>query len=147
VAEGLESQIESESSATVYLDPRIYSKEVILRAAYWYTGVAFIQVPESPDGRLTIRVKLKQSAPTLENPNPVSVDRFVDEFCNALLDFELRRQVEAETAPVRQLILAKALSESGVLEDQPPGEITDPVESATPSSLVQIMTTFPSVER
>lgn len=146
-AEGLEPDVESEFSATIYVDPRIYSKEAILRAGYWYTRIAFIRIPESTDGRLAIHIKMKQSVPTLENPNPIPLDKFLDEFCNSLLDFELRRQVETETAPVRQLILAKALSESGVLEDQPPGDIADPVESARPSSLVQIMNTFPSTQK
>lgn len=145
--EGFESEADSEFSATIYLDARIYSKEAILRACYWYTNVAFIRIPESPDGRLAIRVKMKQQAPTLENPSPVAVTQFLDEFCNSVLDFELRRQVEAETAPVRQLILAKALSESGVLEEEPPGEIADPVESAKPSSLVQIISTFPPTQK
>lgn len=146
-AEGLEPDLESEFSATIYVDPRIYSKEAILRAGYWYTRIAFVRIPESTDGRLAIHIKMKQSVPTLENPNPIPLDKFLDEFCNSLLDFELRRQVETETAPVRQLILAKALSESGVLEDQPPGDIADPVESARPSSLVQIMNTFPSTQK
>ncbi len=141
-AEGLRSEIDSDFSATVRLDPRIYSREAILRACYWYTNVAHIQVPESADEKLAIHLRLKQKAPTLENPKPITIDELLGEFCNSLLDFELRRQVEAETASIRELILAKAFSESGVLEDDPPGTIADPVESDKPSSLVQIMNTL-----
>jgi hypothetical protein len=54
------------------------------------------------------------------------------------LEFELRRQVEIETAPVRQIILAKAFSESGILEDEPPGTINDPVEDKSPDTFVQL---------
>jgi His-Xaa-Ser system protein HxsD len=139
--EGLRSEVDSEFSATVCLDPRIYSREAILRACYWYTNVAHIHIPESPDEKLVIRVRLKQKASTLENPKPITIDELLGEFCNSLLDFELRRQVEAETATIRELILAKAFSESGVLEDDPPGTIADPVEADKPSSLVQIMNT------
>jgi len=138
-AEGLQSEADSEFSATVRLDPRIYSREAILKASYWYTNLAYIHLPESRDDRLVIHIKLKQRLPTLANPTPISIEEFVGEFCNSLLDFELRRQVETETASIRQLILAKAFSESGVLEDEPPGSIADPVESEKPSSLVQIM--------
>jgi His-Xaa-Ser system protein HxsD len=138
-ASGVRSEVASESSATVYLDPRIYTKEAILRACYWFTDVAYIQVPESPADRLAIRIELKQTTPTLANPKPISIDELVGEFCNSLLDFELRRQVESETATIRQIVLAKAFSESGVLEDEPPGSIADPVESANPSSLVQLV--------
>jgi His-Xaa-Ser system protein HxsD len=145
-AEGFRSEIQSESSATIYLDPRIYSKEAILRACYWFTDVAYIRIPESPDNRLAIHVEMKQTPPTLANPKPISIGEFLGEFCNSLLDFELRRQVESETATIRQIVLAKAFSESGVLEDEPPGDIADPVERAKPSSLVQLISpaSFPA---
>jgi His-Xaa-Ser system protein HxsD len=140
-AEGIESEADSEFSATIRLDPRFYSREALLRASYWYTNVAYIRVPESPEDRLVVQIRLKERTATLEHPKPISIDEVVGEFCNSLLDFELRRQVEAETAGVRQLILAKAFSESGVLEDEPPGSIDDPVEREKPSSLVRIMNT------
>jgi His-Xaa-Ser system protein HxsD len=131
--------VDSEFSATVYLDPRIYTREAILRAAYWFTDVAYIHLPESPNDKLAVRISLKQPKATLASPNPLTIKELVGEFCNSLIDFELRRQVEDETASVRQLILAKAFSESGVLEDEPPGAIVDPVETRKPSSLIQIM--------
>ncbi|MFZ3211972.1 MAG: His-Xaa-Ser system protein HxsD [Terriglobales bacterium] len=142
--EGFQSEADSEFSATIRLDPRIYSREAILRACYWYARIAYIHLPESRDDRLVIRIKLKQRLPTLANPTPISIEEFLGEFCNSLLDFELRRQVEAETSSIRQLILAKAFSESGVLEDEPPGSIADPVASEKPSSLVQIMKGSPA---
>ena len=123
---------------TILLDPRIYSREAILRACYWHTSAAYIQVPESSDNRLIVRLTLKHKVPTLENPSPITIEELTGEFCNSLLDFELRRQVEAETAGIRQLIVAKAFSESGILEDDPPGTFADPVENEQPSSLVQL---------
>ena len=143
-AEGFKSEVDSDLSATIYLDPRIYSREAILKACYWFTGIAYIQIPDSPDGRIAIQVRLKQTVPTLEEPQVARIEDFIGEFCNSLLDFELRRQVETETASLKQLILAKAFSESGVLEDEPPGTIADPVENRKPTSLVQIMKTFSS---
>ncbi len=132
--------LESESSAIIFLESQIYSKEAILRACYWYTNLAFIQIlPSSSSHKLIVHISLKQTSSSLENPEPVKIADLIGEFCNSVLDFELRRQVEAETAGVRQLILAKAFSQSGVLEDDPPGTIADPVEKAHPSSLLQIM--------
>ena len=136
---GFSSESDSEFSATIRLNPSIYSREALLRASYWYTNVAYIHVPESPDDKLTLSIRLKQHVATLEHPKPISIDELVGEFCNSLIDFELRRQVESETAAVRQLIVAKAFSESGVLEDEPPGKIDDPVEREKPGSLVQII--------
>jgi His-Xaa-Ser system protein HxsD len=141
--DGFGVDVDSQTSATIQLNPRIYSREAILRACYWFTDIAYIRIPESAEDRLIVRVEMKQTAPTVANPKPTSVRKFIGDFCNSLLDFELRRQVESETASVRQLILAKAFSESGVLEDEPPGSVADPVESAEPSSLVQIMTPTP----
>jgi His-Xaa-Ser system protein HxsD len=139
-ANGLESENESDSSALIYLDPRIYSREAILRAAYWFTNIAFIKIsPSSTDSRIVVQVRIKESRPTLESPEPAKLADVIGEFCNSLLDFELRRQVETETAGIRQLILAKAFSESGILEDEPPGPISDPVEKSHPGSFTQII--------
>ena len=142
--EGFESDVNSDCSATIFLDSRIYSREAILRACYWCTDIAYIHIPETPDRRIVIQIKLKQTIPTLESPKLINIEEFVGKFCNSLLDFELRKVVETETGTLRQLILAKAFSESGVLEDEPPGTIADPVESRKPTSLVHIMNSFVS---
>ena len=137
---GIESKIGSDSTAAFYLEPRIYSRESILRASYWFTDIAFIQIsPSSTDDRICVEVRLKQSKPTLISPECPRLEDVVGEFCNSLLDFELRRQVEAETAAVRQLVLAKAFSESGILENEPPGPLADPVELGHPSTFTRIM--------
>ncbi|HZQ68114.1 MAG TPA: His-Xaa-Ser system protein HxsD [Terriglobales bacterium] len=140
--EGIETSVGSDE-ALICLDPRIYTREAIIRTCYAYTDVAYLHCPESADGKLHVHVALKQTTPTLENPRPSTLTDVLRAFCNSLMDFELRRQVETETAQIRQLILAKAFSESGVLEDDPPGSIADPVESTHPSSLVQIMDGLP----
>jgi His-Xaa-Ser system protein HxsD len=137
--EGIHSEMDSESSAAIYLDARIYTREAVLKASYWYTDVAYISFPDSSEHRLVVQITLKNAAPTLDNPKPISIKNVIAEFCNSILDFELRRQVETETATIRQLILAKAFSESGVLEDEPPGSVADPVEARKPTSLVQIL--------
>ena len=139
-AEGSEVKYESECSAVVYLDPRIYSREAILKASYWNTELAYIQISSaSSDDRFVIQITLKQGSPTLSNPQPMKISEIIGEYCNAVLDFELRRQVGVETDAVRQLILANAFSESGVLEDTPPGTISDPVEAQKPGRLTQIL--------
>jgi His-Xaa-Ser system protein HxsD len=138
--EGLHVRYDSECSAIIYLDPRIYSREAILKASYWYTETAYIQIlPASSDDKFVIQITLRQSSPTLSNPQPIKISELIGEYCNSVLDFELRQQVSVETEAVRQLILAKAFSESGVLEDDPPGAISDPVEAQKPGHLTQII--------
>ena len=135
-------EIDSDYSATLRLEPRLYSREAILRASYWGSATAHIYSPESNDESLVVRIKLKIEKPTLEQPNPLKIHDFLGQFLNSLNDFELRRQVETETAPIRQMILAKAFSESGLLEDEPPGDTQDPVEEKK-SSLVRIAQNAP----
>jgi His-Xaa-Ser system protein HxsD len=138
--DGFSIRYDSENSAVIYLDPRIYSREAILKASYWCTEMAFVQIsPASSDDKFVVHIALKQSAPTLSNPQPTKIAELIGEYCNSVLDFELRRQVSVETEAVRQLILAKAFSESGVLEDVPPGTISDPVETQKPGRLSQII--------
>ena len=145
--EGFSSEQNSEVSATIRLDSRIYSKEAILRAALWFTDIAYVHLDESSDERFVVQVRLKSIATTLSNPRPPKIEEIAGEFCNSLLEFQLRRQVEAETAPIRELILAKAFSESGILEEDPPGSFGDPVGIDTPDSMVQIGDKLPAPSR
>ncbi len=137
-SEGIKSEISTAFSATISLSANFYSKESLLKAAYWLSNRAVVHVPESDDEKFTVLIKLKQTTPTLDNPKQQNIEELVDEFCNSIIDFELRHKVEIETAQVRQIILAKAFSESGVLEEEPPGSILDPVEQSNPSNLIKI---------
>ena len=137
-SEGIRPEISSAFSATIFLSANFYSKEALLKAAYWLTSRAAIHVPESDGGKFVVVVKLRETTPTLDNPKQPNIDEIVDEFCNSILEFELRHKVEIETAQVRQIILAKAFSESGVLEDEPPGSVLDPVEQSKSNTLITI---------
>ncbi|MGC8563128.1 MAG: hypothetical protein ACP5NO_08075 [Thermoplasmata archaeon] len=55
------------------------------------------------------------------------------------MDFALREKIEARTSGIRDLLLAKAFSESGVLEDQPLGVFGDAVEEAKPDGMFKIL--------
>ena len=137
-SEGIRPEIGTDLSATISLSAHFYSKEALLKAAYWLSNRAVIHVPESDDGKFVVLIKAKQTTPTLDSPKQPNIEELVDEFCNSIMDFELRHKVEIETAQVRQIILAKAFSESGVLEDEPPGSILDPVEQSNPGTLIKI---------
>lgn len=55
------------------------------------------------------------------------------------MDFSLRDQITAKTGEIRDLLLAKAFSESGVLEDQPEGSFEDSVEEEKADSMFKIL--------
>lgn len=49
------------------------------------------------------------------------------EFQNALIDYQLRQDVDEQTGKIRELLIAKAVAEAGTLDDPPPGDANDPV--------------------
>ncbi len=55
------------------------------------------------------------------------------------MDFALRERITAKTSDMRDLLLAKAFSESGVLEEQPQGVFGDMVEEENPSGMFKIL--------
>ena len=57
-----------------------------------------------------------------------ALEQVAGEFMNALLDHQLRTEIEHQTGKVRQILVAKAFAEAGLLEDTPPGTVADPVE-------------------
>ena len=56
------------------------------------------------------------------------------------LDHQIRHDIESETGRIRELLVAKAFAEAGVLEDTPPGEPGDEIDNAyqRESGFVQI---------
>ncbi len=60
-------------------------------------------------------------------------------FTTSAMDFALREKIEAKTSGIRDLLLAKAFSESGVLEDQPEGVFGDMIEETKPEGMFNIL--------
>jgi His-Xaa-Ser system protein HxsD len=129
------------TAATISIDKKIYSKSAVLRACYWFGKDLYCHVKERDD-LLEVTVGLRVSSPTLDQPKIRKIDEWLPEIYDALLDSQLRIEIQAETAGVRELIVAKAFAESGVLEDPPPGTFDDPVarSDAESSDLIRIST-------
>ena len=62
-----------------------------------------------------------------------------DVFVTAAMDFALREKIETKTSGIRDLLLAKAFSEAGVLEDHPEGIFGDKIEEAKPEGMFKIL--------
>jgi His-Xaa-Ser system protein HxsD len=108
------------TAATISIDKAIYSKSAVLKACYWFSKDLHFQIEDKKDHfRLTMAVRVV--TPTLECPKIKKIDEWLPEVLDALLDSQLRVEIQTETAAVRELIIAKAFAESGVLEDAPPG--------------------------
>jgi len=118
----------NEGSLTLTLDSRQFSRDAALKAAYWFSKDLYIDFPPSATEKMfEVVLRAKYPTPTLDNPAPKALDELASEFRNALIDSELRIQVQRETSGVRELLLAKAFAEAGVLESSPPGSFSDPV--------------------
>ena len=129
------------TAATISIDKKIYSKSAVLRACYWFGKDLYCHLKERGD-LLEVTVGLRVSSPTLDQPKIRKIDEWLPEIFDALLDSQLRVEIQTETAGVRELIIAKAFAESGVLEDPPPGTFADPVtrSDAKAMDLIRINT-------
>lgn len=130
--------------ARILIDKKVFSKSALLRACYWSSRDLWFKVDEVNE-ILLVTVGLKLTHPTLGQPTVRNIEEILPEFLNALLDSQLRVEIQAETAAIRELIIAKAFAESGILEDAPPGTFEDPIGEPhrKPNNLVNIDTKVP----
>lgn len=126
-----------DDTLSVDVNEGIYTRDALLRTAYWFTDRCYIFI--SRLGENLFRVQFKAKAPAAEVA-AVALEEIAGEFLNALLDHQVRQDIESETGRVRELLLAKAFAEAGVLEDPPPGDVGDPIERqrGVEDGLVQI---------
>lgn len=117
-----------ENVLSIDLYESVYSRDAILRTAYWFTDRCYLFITRpGPD---LFRVQFKTKGLKTPNTVPEPLEDIAGEFLNSLLDHQLRQDIEAQTGQIRELLVAKAFAEAGVLEDTPPGEVADPVEEA-----------------
>ena len=119
--------------AVVEIDRAVVSTEALLKTCYWF----------SQDFVCEIRNRNEQIADVfLTSRNPSSAADLAsakDAFMTSAMDFALREKIDAKTSGIRDLLLAKAFSESGVLEDQPGGVFGDAIEEAKPDGMFTIL--------
>jgi His-Xaa-Ser system protein HxsD len=108
------------------------STEALLKTCYWFSGAFVCDV--SDDGNGQSIVSLKPKADSQESPEEVR-----ERFTTQAMDFAVRERVASKTADVRDLLLAKAFSESGVLEEPPQGVFGDPIEEEKPDGMFRIL--------
>ena len=131
-------------AVSLTLESRQFSRDAALRAAYWFSRDLYVEFPPSEgESAFTVILRRKTTVPTLDDPKPKSLAELTSEFQNALIDAELRVRVQTETTAVRELLIAKAFSEAGVLEDNPPGSFNDPVLSAESTAKSHLITISP----
>lgn len=94
------------SSFEAKVDLSIYSRTALLKVAHKFIGTCAVSI-ESEEGFALVRLEPLRTG--------IDVDAQGKRFLNELLDQTLREEVAKETEPVRNLILAHALSELPLL--------------------------------
>lgn len=78
-----------------------------MKVVYRFTDRCFVHLQHRTDKIVEVRFKVK-------NPQESFLDQVAGEFCNELLDQTLREIISKESEPVRNLVLAHALSRSHI---------------------------------
>lgn len=85
------------------VDPTVFSETAILKTAYWFTDKYYVFLAKNVGtGLLDIEFRLKQGEDTEQ------LKAACGEFCNYLLDQEVRQKVLMETSGVRDALIKKA---------------------------------------
>ena len=122
----------SEGTIVVHVYHDVVSVEALLKTCYWFSRDFVCDVLHDSADQSTIHLRPK---PTCN----VSVAEVREQFMTQAIDFALRERVNAQTSGVRDLLLAKAFSESGVLEEEPRGVFGDAIEEARPDGMFKIL--------
>jgi len=119
------------STVAVELDGGVFSAEAVLKACYWFSKDFAYEVLRNAGGAIMVSLTPKNM------PAPMMDIRA--EFVSMATDFTLRERIEARTSSLRELLLAKAFAEAGVLEDSPQGVFGDKIEEEKPDGLFKIL--------
>ena len=114
------------------IDLAFVSTEAILKVCHWFSREYACDLRRNGDVAQVVLTPRDLSSSF--DPRAVK-----DAFMASALDFALREKIDAKTSGIRELLLAKAFSESGVLEDAPDGVFGDAIEEAKPDGMFKIL--------
>lgn len=123
----------SHPEVSIEFDLAFVSAEALLKACHWFSRDYTCNLRRKSDDAVEIVLALRNPAVPFD---PAMVK---DAFVTSAIDFALREKIEVKTSGVRDLLLAKAFSESGVLEDSPEGVFGDAIEEAKNDGMFKIL--------
>lgn len=115
----------------IELDHTLFSPEVVLKTCYWFSKDFAFEISAQEGASILVSLTPKDASVLTES---VRAD-----FVEMATDFTLRERIEARTSSIRELLLAKAFAEAGVLEDSPEGVFGDAIEEEKPNGLFKIL--------
>jgi His-Xaa-Ser system protein HxsD len=119
------------STIRLELDQTFFNREAVLKTCYWFSSSYSFEILPLEGNRIAICLTARQS--------PADTEDVSASFFSMATDFTLRELIESRTSSIRELLLAKAFAEAGVLEDSPAGVFGDPLEEAKPDGLFKIL--------
>ena len=119
--------------AVVEINLAIISAEALLKTCYWFSRDFVCEIRNRNEHVAEVVLTPRNPSSTAELASTKSA------FTTSAMDFALREKIEAKTSGIRDLLLAKAFSESGVLEDQPEGVFGDTLEEMKPDGMFKIL--------
>jgi His-Xaa-Ser system protein HxsD len=117
----------------VEIDLAVISTDALLKTCHWFSRDFVCEVRNRSDQIADVVLTPRGTA----SASDLSSAR--DAFITSTMDFALREKIDAKTSGIRDILLAKAFSESGVLEDAPEGVFGDMVEEAKPDGMFKIL--------
>jgi His-Xaa-Ser system protein HxsD len=124
--------MEMSNGINVRVDHSMIGMDALLKTLYWLSRGFVCEVVERDDSASIVCLTPKPDTEWSE----IEVR---DLFHTTCLDFALRERVSSQTSNVRDLLLAKAFSESGVLEDDPVGTFGDRIEEDKGHGMFKIL--------
>ncbi|WP_158210725.1 His-Xaa-Ser system protein HxsD [Myroides phaeus] len=111
-----------ENEIVAFANAELYSKDSVFKCTYWYCNdfhcnIDIVNIEDNQYFKIVL-VPLEQ--------NKHNLKLVLKKLENDLIDFNLRDIVTKETKNIRDLLIAKAFS-NGEFDENPPGEVTDPV--------------------
>jgi len=120
------------ASNLIQINHKLVSVEALLKTCYWFSRDFVCDITQDGLGQSIVDLKPKPGC-------RMALGDAREQFTAQAMDFALRERVTAKTSEVRDLLLAKAFSESGVLEEQPQGVFGDTLEEVKPDGMFKIL--------
>ena len=112
----------SENYINISVPSKIYSLEVLQKCFYWYGNEYIVDIDKENNARFIVQLESKSS-----RLDQLNKKELIAKIKNDINDHKTRDIVTKETQNIRDLLIAKAFSSTDEFDEDPPGEITDPV--------------------
>lgn len=106
---GIAANAMLDSARLLTFDSTVYRLSAVKKAAYKFGG-HFHFLIEQQGSLIKVQLKPKES---YDSP-----DALAGEFCNEVLDQDLRETIAEETAGIRNLLLAQAFSKTSLIDSE-----------------------------